>query len=78
MENLLVRRDGSVAVLDWTSGQIQDRRLDLGWTLLLMGMYDGWAMREALLGEYRRLTGGQSTVSSTSRRSPPLAGSSAC
>ena len=55
MNNLLVRPDGSVAVLDWTGGQVQDRRADLGWTLLLMGMYDGWAMREALLGEYRRL-----------------------
>ena len=57
MENLLVRPDGSVAVLDWTQGQVQDRRADLGWTLILMGMYDGWPMREALLGEYRRLAG---------------------
>jgi aminoglycoside phosphotransferase (APT) family kinase protein len=57
MENLLVRPDGSMAVLDWTQGQIMDRRADLGWTLLLMGMYDGWPMREAILGEYRRLAG---------------------
>lgn len=55
MENLLIRPDDSVAVVDWTGGQVQDRRVDLGWTLLLMGMYDGWPMREALLGEYRRL-----------------------
>ncbi len=56
-QNVLLARNGEAFVIDWTSAEVMDFRVDLGWTLLLEGMYDGWPMREAILHEYERLSG---------------------
>lgn len=55
--NVLLARDGKAFVIDWTSAEVTDFRFDLGWTLLLEGMYDGWPMHESILHEYERLSG---------------------
>lgn len=56
-QNVLLTAQGEAFVIDWTSAEVTDFRFDLGWTLLLEGMYDGWPMREAILHEYERLSG---------------------
>jgi aminoglycoside phosphotransferase (APT) family kinase protein len=55
--NLIVRRDGTAVVIDWTQIQISDPRFDLGWTLLLMGAYEGKRVRNLILQEYERING---------------------
>jgi aminoglycoside phosphotransferase (APT) family kinase protein len=56
-ENVLLREDGSPSVIDWGSGQVSDYRLDLAWTLLLMGTHGSPAVRVGVLSEYERLRG---------------------
>lgn len=55
--NLLLTPRDELFVIDWTSSEVADFRFDLGWTLLLEGMYDGWPMREAILHAYERISG---------------------
>ncbi len=55
--NILVRADGSAAVIDWTGMDITDSRFDLSWTLLLLHSYEDPRMREFVLWEYERLLG---------------------
>jgi aminoglycoside phosphotransferase (APT) family kinase protein len=55
--NILIREDGAPFVIDWTSAQVSDYRLDLAWTLLLMSTYGHPESREIVLGEYERLAG---------------------
>ena len=43
---------GRLSVIDWTNAEIADYRYDLAWTLLLQGMYDGWALRDLILADY--------------------------
>lgn len=56
-KNVLCPTDRAAFVIDWTQADVIDFRFDLAWTLLLMGMFDGWAMREAILRDYERLAG---------------------
>jgi aminoglycoside phosphotransferase (APT) family kinase protein len=55
--NVLLRDDGSAAVVDWTQVGVDDPRLDLAWTLLLVGVYEGAEWRTPILAEYERLAG---------------------
>jgi aminoglycoside phosphotransferase (APT) family kinase protein len=55
--NLLLRADGSAAVIDWTQIQVSDPRFDLAWTLMLVGAAEGWEWRDRILAEYERLAG---------------------
>jgi aminoglycoside phosphotransferase (APT) family kinase protein len=57
--NVLLRPDGAPCVIDWTGAEVSDYRFDLAWTLLLMSAIGGSGMRDAILGEYERLTGSQ-------------------
>ncbi len=54
-ENVLLRDDGSMVVIDWTHWDVTDPRFDLAWTMLLVGAYPGWG--EAVLREYERMAG---------------------
>jgi aminoglycoside phosphotransferase (APT) family kinase protein len=56
--NVLVREEDSAAfVIDWGGAMVADYRIDLAWTLLLMGGH-GWAGARALiLDEYERAAG---------------------
>jgi aminoglycoside phosphotransferase (APT) family kinase protein len=56
-ENVLLREDGTPAVIDWGSGQVADYRRDLAWTLLLMGTHGSPEIRAAVQAEYERLRG---------------------
>jgi aminoglycoside phosphotransferase (APT) family kinase protein len=55
--NLLLKRDGEAVVIDWPSVQVADYRLDLGWTLMLVGSYGGSRYRDLILREYERIAG---------------------
>jgi aminoglycoside phosphotransferase (APT) family kinase protein len=55
--NVLLRDDGSASVIDWTQVGVSDPRLDLAWTLLLIGTYEGAEWRPRVLEEYERLAG---------------------
>jgi aminoglycoside phosphotransferase (APT) family kinase protein len=55
--NVLLRDDGSAAVVDWTQVDVADLRLDLAWMLLLIGIYEGAEWRTHVLAEYERLAG---------------------
>ncbi|MDH5792557.1 MAG: phosphotransferase family protein, partial [Candidatus Bathyarchaeota archaeon] len=51
-ENVMLRDDGSLVVLDWTAAMAGDYRADLAWTVLLMSTYDDPAFREIILKSY--------------------------
>jgi aminoglycoside phosphotransferase (APT) family kinase protein len=55
--NVLLRDDGSAVVIDWTQVGVDDPRLDLAWTLLLICAYEGPGWRTPVLAEYERLAG---------------------
>jgi aminoglycoside phosphotransferase (APT) family kinase protein len=55
--NVLVRPDGALAVIDWTQIQLSDARFDLAWSLLLTGSHAGMAWRDLILQEYERWAG---------------------
>jgi aminoglycoside phosphotransferase (APT) family kinase protein len=55
--NIILRPDGPPVVIDWTGLEVSDPRLDLGWTLLLVGAYLGADWRERILREYEWLAG---------------------
>ena len=56
-ENMLLKRDGSAVVIDWTSFDLTDYRFDLAWTLLLIGCNENPKWREPVLHEYERQAG---------------------
>ncbi|MEA3408353.1 MAG: phosphotransferase [Chloroflexota bacterium] len=58
-DNVLLRPDGSPAVIDWTGFGISDYRFDLAWTLALADAHVGPAYRTAVLQEYQRLAGAE-------------------
>lgn len=60
--NILVRPDGVPFVVDWTQSDVTDYRFDLGWTLLVIGAFDGPAARDGILAEYERLAGSPATA----------------
>jgi len=55
--NILMREDGAAFVIDWTSSDISDYRLDLAWTLLLMSTYGSPESAKFVLDEYGRAAG---------------------
>jgi len=57
--NILLRGDGSPAVIDWSGLQVTDARFDLAWTLVLTSAYAGAGWRDSILHEYERLAGAQ-------------------
>jgi len=50
--NVMLRMDGSAAVIDWGASRIGDRRMDLGWTLLLYTTFRGEEYRGPILASY--------------------------
>jgi aminoglycoside phosphotransferase (APT) family kinase protein len=56
-ENVLLRADGTAAVIDWTQVTVSDARFDLAWTLMVIGCAMGDAWRARFLAEYERLAG---------------------
>ena len=55
--NIILRDDGSAAVLDWTQVDVSDSRFDLAWTLLLVSTYEDAVWHGCILHEYERLAG---------------------
>lgn len=55
--NVLLRDDGTPAVIDWTSIGVSDYRFDLAWTLLLLGTFGYPDLRAQILAGYERLAG---------------------
>ncbi|MGD0005711.1 MAG: phosphotransferase [Anaerolineaceae bacterium] len=55
--NLLLKKDGSAVVIDWTGFDLTDYRFDLAWTLLLIGCNEDPKWREPALREYERQAG---------------------
>jgi aminoglycoside phosphotransferase (APT) family kinase protein len=56
-ENILLQDDGSAVVIDWTSFDVSDPRIDLAWTLVLAHSYVGPEWRNGILHEYERVSG---------------------
>jgi aminoglycoside phosphotransferase (APT) family kinase protein len=56
-DNIIVRRQGAMCVLDWSFAGPGDPRLDLAWTVFLMGTAVGHQHRQSVLTRYRRLSG---------------------
>jgi aminoglycoside phosphotransferase (APT) family kinase protein len=50
--NVMLREDGSEAVIDWGASSIGDYRMDLGWTMLLYTTLRGDMFRDPILAEY--------------------------
>lgn len=55
-DNIIVRENGSAAVIDWGSCVIGDPRSDLAWTLMLTSTYMDSAMRDAIITTYEGLS----------------------
>jgi aminoglycoside phosphotransferase (APT) family kinase protein len=55
--NVMIRDDGGLVVLDWTSAIPGDYRADLAWTVLLMGTYGPQEVRDEILERYERVSG---------------------
>ena len=55
--NVFLGHDGRLALIDWTQIAVTDYRLDLTWTLLIMGDFGQPAWSEQILQAYRRAAG---------------------
>lgn len=55
--NIMVRSDGSHAVIDWGASSFGDFREDLMWTFLLASAFRGKPLGEAILEAYQRAAG---------------------
>ncbi len=55
--NVMLREDGSEAVIDWGASRIGDHRMDLGWTLLLYTTFGGDVYRDPILSLYGEHSG---------------------
>jgi len=55
--NVFLREDGSMAVIDWSQVTVADYRADLTWTLMIMGDYGQPYWREHILQAYRLYSG---------------------
>jgi aminoglycoside phosphotransferase (APT) family kinase protein len=55
--NVMMREDGSEAVIDWGASRIGDHRMDLGWTLLLHTTFGGEVYRDLILASYSEHSG---------------------
>ena len=56
-DNVLVKDDGSMIVIDWSSMGINDYRNDLAWLVLLEGTYVSRAAGDAILQTYQAVRG---------------------
>ena len=56
-QNVMVRDDGRLIILDWTQAAPGDYRADLAWTLLLMSTYGPKEVRDVILERYERVSG---------------------
>jgi len=55
--NVMLREDGSEAVIDWGASRIGDHRMDLGWTMLLYTTFGGEMFRDPILTGYIEQSG---------------------
>lgn len=55
--NVMLREDGSEAVIDWGASRIGDHRMDLGWTLLLYTTFGDDVYRDPMLALYGEHSG---------------------
>jgi len=55
--NVLLKDDGTAAVIDWGGAAVSDYRTDLAWTLLLTKTYGDSATRGRILSLYEQLSG---------------------
>jgi len=55
--NVMLREDGSEAIIDWGASRIGDHRMDLGWTLLLYTTFGGDFYRAPILALYGEHSG---------------------
>jgi aminoglycoside phosphotransferase (APT) family kinase protein len=55
--NVMLRGDGSEAVIDWSLSRIGDHRMDLGWTMLLYTTFGEEVFRGPILAEYSEQSG---------------------
>jgi aminoglycoside phosphotransferase (APT) family kinase protein len=55
--NVLLRPDGAMVVIDWTNFDLTDARFDLAWTLVLANSYMGMEWRDRFLQAYERQAG---------------------
>jgi aminoglycoside phosphotransferase (APT) family kinase protein len=56
-DNIIVQDDKKAVVIDWSNVSVADFRLDVAWTLLLMGTYGKAQFRTIILAEYERIAG---------------------
>lgn len=57
LNNLLLRDDGALSVIDWTGTNISDYRFDLAWTLLLQRSQGAGKLADMMREEYEHLLG---------------------
>lgn len=55
--NVLLTDNGEAFIIDWGGADIADLRIDLGWTLLLVGTHGSPEVRDVIRREYERITG---------------------
>lgn len=55
--NVMLREDGRLVVIDWTGPLLSDYRFDLGWTLLLLRTQGRAELVDPVLEEYERQAG---------------------
>lgn len=56
-DNVLVKDDGAMVVIDWPSMSISDYRVDLAWVLVLEGTYLSQAASDAIFYTYQSVRG---------------------
>lgn len=56
-DNIIMREESIPYVIDWGGARLQDSRLDLAWTILLVGTYDSWDKGEMILKQYESILG---------------------
>jgi aminoglycoside phosphotransferase (APT) family kinase protein len=55
--NVMLREDGSPAVIDWSAATVGDYRDDLAWTVLLAVTFWDPSLRDTILGAYESISG---------------------
>ena len=55
--NILIRDDGSLAIIDWSFADVGDYRLDLAWSVLLFGVMLGTHYRNNFVSLYEEIAG---------------------
>lgn len=55
--NILIRDDGSLAIIDWSFADIGDYRTDLAWSLLWFGVMVGRPYRSKFISIYEQIAG---------------------